>query len=134
MSPTQGESGPIEAVDSQEAGHDDAAEDSPELTEEDSEIDEDEAADAQEAEHGDAVDDLEQTEEDSEIDEDEAVFDLSCSSCSRLLCQRGQRVRLVADSSVSLFSTDFTPCDVEEGLQLRPHGTCQCQVRDTMVE
>ncbi|CAE8705193.1 unnamed protein product [Polarella glacialis] len=40
------------------------------------------------------------------------------------------QVRLVADTSVSLFSTDFRPWHVKEASEQRPHGACQCQVQD----
>eukprot|EP00434_Breviolum_minutum_P036109 symbB.v1.2.031981.t1/scaffold3775.1/size50518/6 len=62
---------------------------------------------------------------------EDSVLNLSCQQCSRLLCQRGMRVRLVSDGSISLFSTDFRP-EVHEAQEQREHGMCRCCVRDVL--
>lgn len=58
------------------------------------------------------------------------VFELRCGPCGRLICRRGMKVHLIADSSVQLYSTDFRPVDVVESLGERAHGQCDCRVRD----
>ncbi|KAL7752251.1 hypothetical protein RI367_002296 [Sorochytrium milnesiophthora] len=60
-----------------------------------------------------------------------AVCKLSCNHCNSLLCMRGMRAILLADTRVELFSTDAPPNDCVQ-LVNDDYLTknCRCRIRD----
>jgi len=65
------------------------------------------------------------------MDKSIEVLNLHCSECSRILCRRGQAVRLVAEPNTHLFSTDYVTDFVEE-ISPEPYkiSTCNCMIKD----
>eukprot|EP00929_Paragymnodinium_shiwhaense_P057547 TRINITY_DN2880_c1_g1_i1.p1 TRINITY_DN2880_c1_g1~~TRINITY_DN2880_c1_g1_i1.p1 ORF type:complete len:716 (-),score=117.93 TRINITY_DN2880_c1_g1_i1:230-2323(-) len=58
-----------------------------------------------------------------------AVLDLSCASCWRCLSERGMKVKLAADSTVSLYSTDSRPIGAVDTGAPR-WSSCGCSIVD----
>jgi hypothetical protein len=82
-----------------------------------------------------AMDDGQQDEESEYTDDDSEgdlpVLILRCKACASVLCRRGMSVELVADASVSLFSTDFaTSATIALSTTVREIGSCACRIID----
>ncbi|XP_013413001.1 protein FAM72A [Lingula anatina] len=60
------------------------------------------------------------------------VVSLSCRFCDNLVCQRGMKAILLADTKVELYSTDFQPqgaiCSVGNEYST---ANCKCMIQDT---
>ncbi|ORZ16143.1 protein FAM72, partial [Lobosporangium transversale] len=59
------------------------------------------------------------------------VVRMACYFCTTLICERGMKAQLLADQSVALLSTDYTPQSVELiGPDYKPTN-CLCRIKDT---
>lgn len=59
------------------------------------------------------------------------VLNLACCSCGQALSTRGMHVRLVADASTTMYSTDSRPNRAADHGDVRcPARQCECQVQD----
>lgn len=59
------------------------------------------------------------------------VVQLECRSCGKVLCKRGMKAILLADTAVELYSTDLPPHETVD-LVNDPYCTekCRCRIKD----
>ncbi|KAI8358252.1 FAM72 protein-domain-containing protein [Mortierella sp. GBAus27b] len=58
------------------------------------------------------------------------VFRIDCRYCSAVVCLRGMKAMLLADTSVELFSTDHPPGSVQLINKDYTTPNCRCRIRD----
>ncbi|KAJ3084269.1 Protein fam72a [Rhizoclosmatium hyalinum] len=58
------------------------------------------------------------------------VCNLSCGDCGVLVCKRGMKAILLADTTVELFSTDSPPIGVQMVNDDYETRNCHCRIRD----
>ncbi|KAI8918764.1 FAM72 protein-domain-containing protein, partial [Entophlyctis helioformis] len=58
------------------------------------------------------------------------VCEISCRHCNVIVCKRGMKAILLADTNVELFSTDSPPFGVQLVLEDYVTRNCQCRIRD----
>ncbi|KAI8847147.1 FAM72 protein-domain-containing protein [Chytridium lagenaria] len=58
------------------------------------------------------------------------VCDLRCRDCMTVVCQRGMRAILLADTNVELYSTDCPPVGVQMVNEDYVTRNCKCRIRD----
>lgn len=58
------------------------------------------------------------------------VFQLTCGDCEVMVCQRGMKAILLADTTIELFSTDNPPFGVQMVNDDYVTRNCSCRIRD----
>ncbi|KAK3825524.1 MAG: FAM72 protein-domain-containing protein, partial [Benniella sp.] len=58
------------------------------------------------------------------------VYRIDCRYCSAVICLRGMKAMLLADTSIELFSTDYPPGAVQLIDQDYATSNCRCRIRD----